>query len=356
MPIRGQRIVHDKGDDDSFEDMAHSYRESNMTREFSPAAMPLPENLVHSKAETSGHHGRKSCRITDSRNSGYNTQNTPQSDGNLTDFELVKHVNAVQSSRDILERYKAREVIRKNLGRNTPSGHMDYDHREVNVQDQNIPFLDNPTITPLASPFSEPFSVALGNDPTVSPVQDVFSQQPVDCSHKNERSNKGKFSKTCQRALVELALAPITVTIDLPPVVPHQQLDLPATETTSPKLPSASSYDLSISPISNVVDISPINVAKRSWMTLAAANAIIYCCTTFMTMRFAILSLGGDVSAAELVQDIGAGFIAGAIVCILFHWVQGGRVQRVPGDMLQTVALSLRKTWGFLVNGFEEGR
>jgi hypothetical protein len=160
--------------------------------------------------------------------------------------------------------------------------------------------------------------VVLENKLTISTVQEVLSQQPVDCSHEKAMSRERVCSKSCQGGLVGLALAPITVTINQPPIVPHQQLALSSTKTVF--------SELSSSPISNVVDISPIDVAEHSGLTFATANAISYGCTTFMAMRFAMLGLGGEVSTADLVRDIWTAFLTGIIICILLHWVQGGEI------------------------------
>ena len=187
------------------------------------------------------------------------------------------------------------------------------------------------------------------------------------------RSKKAPFTESSDpdMALPKLSNRRVFSLVEPPPMkTPPRKRPSPASNRTelsfSPIIaaidvaPQPAGQDLTIAPVTSHLTLSTITTSKSqkptpppnyTSLTFFQATAIIYGCMAVTASHQALLGIGGDIAAIDLIIGLYKAFILGLAICIVLQLLFGAGLRRVPGDVLRWC----RRAWGFVREAFWEG-
>jgi hypothetical protein len=302
-------------------------------RKISPAETALREHFKMSRVTPNNGHGRNTSwakRIFSNRDLS-NAISTPTpsvtSEDDESEFGYVDPKTPAESPRDILARVKAREarVIEDECA------------NQLLVQEQHVEHTakldDSSTDVQRPSRGASSFSCSS----SISHMALAGNESPL----REHRSLVGGGT--------EIALSSIVVVIDMAPLPSRQEVTIISTQSSV--VPTTT--QLSISAVTTTIAQCTFAPSQSSGLTFAEANAIIYACTTFAAMRRALVGIGSDIAALDLVLDLYVGYLVAVVICMFLHWVKGGGLRCVLGDVLRGVGAVLGEWYASFLEGVE---
>ncbi|KAI4609846.1 uncharacterized protein J4E87_010963 [Alternaria ethzedia] len=221
------------------------------------------------------------------------------------------------SVRDVLARVKAREASGRTQ---SPFDNM---KRARNGQEQRGSYFElNVPRRSKNAHFANP------SDPDKPlpklPDRRVFSEsrKPVRLLPSMRTPTRKRLSRASNRS--DLSFSPIIAAIDVAPQPTRQ--DLAITPVTT---------HLSFSTTTTTLSQRPTTPRNRTGLTFSQATAIIYGCMAITASHQALLGLGGDIAAMDLIIGLFGAFLLGLAICVVLKMLLGARLRRVPGDVLR---------------------
>ncbi|KAI4710609.1 hypothetical protein J4E89_004197 [Alternaria sp. Ai002NY15] len=122
----------------------------------------------------------------------------------------------------------------------------------------------------------------------------------------------------------ELEFSPIVAVIDVAPQPTRHDLDI-----------TSATNHFSLSPSTTTISQRPTPPRNRTGLTFSQATAIIYGSMAITASHQALLGLGGDIAAMDLIMGLCGAFLLGLAICVVLLLLLSFRLRRVPGDVLR---------------------
>ncbi|KAI4620781.1 hypothetical protein J4E83_005142 [Alternaria metachromatica] len=282
--------------------------EDALREQFEKGRVELARNL----AWRSSSNGKSKCagRSFDTNREGCVSPKTPTnvSEDEESEFGYVDPA----SVRDVLARVKAREATGRTHSLFDSSQHIrNRDEPSESYFDVGIPrrnknalFADSPDADMALPKLPDRRVFSLVEPP---PMKTPTRKRPSPVSSR-----------------AELSFSPILAAIDV--------------------TPRPTSHDLAITPVTTHLTLSTITITlsqpptpprSRTGLTFSQATAIIYGCMTITASHQALLGLGGDIAAMDLIIGLFGAFLLGLAICVVLKMLLGARLRRVPRDVLR---------------------
>jgi hypothetical protein len=291
-------------------------------RKTSPVETALRDSLGKLKAVSSTTHSPKSnwaSNISNSRDinaveTGHTIRSSAPSFASEYESDKFSDIGSntsVESPHDIPARVKVREAAR------TTTGHVDQlaDNKEKAKDPAEPDGKSSNALYPRRDTSSvwRRSSVSLLTS-AILPPREITSQQASEVAAHTQAAQT--LLSLAGGAAESTPSLPVTVTLQSP-----QNATRTAASTVLTKLPPRPvDARLSVSPITTTISQAPLATSERFGLSFSEANAIIYMCTTLAAMRCALYSLGGDIAAMDLMQDIVSAVLLGVALCTILHW------------------------------------
>ncbi|KAI4909656.1 hypothetical protein J4E90_008355 [Alternaria incomplexa] len=303
-----------------FSPTARSPAEDALRVQFEGGRVELARDL----ASRTGPNGRSKWagRIEDRGREGYVSPKTPSVASDDKEEEEFGYVDPA-SVRDVLARVKAREAMGGENGRAKPL--FDGGQREKDEGGPSRSYFD--VDAPRRSKHAL-FANSSDPDKPLPKLPDrsvrVFSipWQPVEQPPTKTSTRRNHLSAASDRA--KLSFSPIVTAMDVAPEPAGQNLAI----TPAP-------IHLSLSPITTTISQQSTRPRNRTGLTFSQATAIIYGCMAITASHQALLGLGGDIAAMDLILGLYGAFLFGVAVCVALQLLLGARLRCVPGDVLR---------------------
>jgi len=280
---------------------------SPSTRKTSPAKDALREQFKKGRVELarnlawrSSSNGKSKWaeRIGNTKREGYVSPKTPSnvSEDEESEFGYVDPA----SVRDVLARVKAREAIGRTQSLFDSSQRVrDRGGPSRSYFDVDVPRRSNNALF-AASSDADMALPKLPNRRVFSLVEPPPMKTPT----------RKRLSRASNRT--ELSFSPIIATIDVTPQPARQNLNIiPATT------------HLSLSTFTTTSSQRPTLPHNRIGLTMSQATAIIYGCVAIAASHQALLGLGGDIAAMDLIRGLFGAFLLGLAICVVMRLLLG---------------------------------
>jgi len=271
------------------------------------------------------------------------------SDENISEFEYVQPRSFIESPEAILDRIRARNGTADEHTR-TPSsnvGSARYSKKsetEIKAHDGQAPTSPHHAESLLSLDASSVHdSVSNGN---ITPSTMSLDTLPPQFSDEEEVSQDARPEEAHEQiegpvqttsfpatTAVNLSLSPITTVAEKTPCSQNQGLAPSVMSPVFDQEPQMPQSNLTMSAVTEVFFQEPLTPAKHKGLTFAAANAIIYGCTTLATVLFILLNITEEFRCGDLAADMGIAFVIGFVSCVVVHTAGGGDVQSMLPDM-----------------------
>ncbi|KAI4647182.1 uncharacterized protein J4E79_010333 [Alternaria viburni] len=291
--------------------------EDALREQFEKGRVELARDLA--RRSSSNGKSKWAGRGFDARRGGYVSPKTPSvaSDDEEEEFGYVDPARV----RDVLARVKAREARSGETGHakllfdGSQRGRDEHEARE-SYFDVDIPRRSTNAL--FDSPDAD---MALPKRPDRRVRVFSTSRQPVEALSIKTPNRQKYPSPASDRT--DLSFSPIITAIDVPPQPTPQNLNI-----------TPLTIHLSFSTITTTIAQPPTRAHNRTCLTFSQAIAIIYGCMAITASHQALLGLGGDIAAMDLIMGLYRAFFLGLAICIVLQLLLGTRLRRVLRNVL----------------------
>ncbi|KAF2825469.1 hypothetical protein CC86DRAFT_419507 [Ophiobolus disseminans] len=127
--------------------------------------------------------------------------------------------------------------------------------------------------------------------------------------------------------------SPSSTVPDDTPLLSRQDLALSTPITVIDREPQKPEQDLGLSDIATIIAKEPIARVNPKGLSFAAANAILYSCTTFAAVLFILVNIANDFRCGALASEMGIAFVIGLVMCAIVHILSGANLLDLPHGM-----------------------
>jgi len=282
-----------------FSPSARSPAENALRVQFEKGRVELARNLAWRRS--SNGKSKWAGRGFDARRGGYVSPTTPTNVSEKEEEDEESEFGYVDpaSVRDLLARMKEREATvraRSSFDR-VQDGRNGHELRE-SYSDVGVPRRSKNALLANPSDPDKPLP-KLPNRRVFSLVEPPPMKKPT----------RKRLSRASNRT--DLSFSPITPAINVAPQPTRQDLDITPVSTYL----SFSSF----SSVTTTISQPPTLPHNRTGLTFSQAIAIIYGCMAITASHQALLGLGGDIAAMDLIGGLYGAFILGLAICIVLQ-------------------------------------